>query len=283
MPTHAQHWDSIEAMVADCTAAAKAKGTHGDSYGITRESFVGRKFKSWEDVIEAANSPWEEGIKTVQDMMDELREEANKLPRPTDRRRRRVFSEDHGDEVDNDRLRTGQPYWSLTQRQRVEGPQRVALITDICTSGHIQSHEILWRGVASLVLADLLEQAGYRVGLWAAHYCNPGAYVDGWGSFKGVMLKDYQQPLDAASLINAVSGWFYRTIGFQSYYVREGPLPTSRLGHVQPITPDNPAVVDMIGVGCCPVIVSNVWSKNEAINKVRLVIERVNSGQEVMA
>jgi hypothetical protein len=283
MPVYSHYFDSVEQLVAACTQSIQAKGVHNATVGgVTRSSFIGRPFGGWDEVIKAANSPWDEGIQTVQGMLDELRGEADKLPRPTDRRRRRAFSEDHGDEVDYDRLRTGQPYWSLTQRQRCEGPQRVALVTDVTTSAFVSAHKILWRGVASLVLADLLEQAGYRVGLWSAHHCNP-SYNDGHGSFFGTLLKDYQQPLDVAALVNAVSGWFYRTVQFQAYYTRPESYPYSSLGHPRPVLEDMPEVIDMVGTGSCPVVVRDIWSKNEAINKVRLVIERVNSGQEVLA
>lgn len=273
--------DSIGALIDSCTASVGRVGVHNSvSGGVTRSAFIGRTFGSWDDVITAVNSPWPEGIETVRGMIDELRGESDRLPRPKDRRRRRGFSEDSGDEVDFDRLQAGQPYWTITRREQVSGPQRIALIADVSTNGNVTADRILWRGVTALVLSDLLEQAGYRVGLWAVHHSSH-TYPDGRGQFSGVMLKNYQQPLDVTTLINAVSGWFFRTVWFQDVYARTDMKPVPTLGSAAPIRPDMPEVTELVGAGCVPEVIDGVWSRAATLAKIRSVIINVNSTEGV--
>src|SRR5439155_9465989 len=133
---------------------------------------------------------------------------------------RLAWQADDGDEVDYDRLRSGQEFWRASRREFCSGSPIVSVFFNIATPASREPEEILWRGAAALVLANLLEATGYRVELWAAQYCTRCSYEDGAGVFTAVCLKRSEQPLDLATLVNAVSGWFYRTLFFQAYYCR---------------------------------------------------------------
>ncbi len=189
-------------------------------------------------------------------------------------RRRRTWSSDSGDEVDNDRLRAGQDYWSSCARQASAGCPVVTIITNVTASANRKPDEILWRGAKGAVLANLLENAGYRVEFWGVQYVHPG-YKDGAGLFGGVRIKRADQPLDIATLINAVSGWFYRTIYFQSYLVEERSEPASGLGHVQPLRETLPQIQELAGNGKT-VLIEGIWDRSAALAKVREVIQALN-------
>jgi hypothetical protein len=68
--------------------------------------FVGRLLVGWAEVAAAVNGVSEPDVAEVEKMVAELL--ALDLPRPTDRKRRTRWSEDGGDEIDHDRLRSGQ-------------------------------------------------------------------------------------------------------------------------------------------------------------------------------
>jgi hypothetical protein len=259
------HFVQFDSVAEHAALALSVKDNHKFSgarlHVLDREDFVGRYFGSWSQVEAAANSKWDEGMEAFERMASEL--ERDTLSPPKNTRRRQCYSDDCGDEVDLDRLQRGQPFWRTTMREHRVSQQTVTIVTDITTSWDRESLEVLWRGAAAVVLAKMLEGAGYRVELWAAQHCNP-AYLDGTGVCTAVCLKQASDLLDVASLINAVSGWYYRSIFFASYYDRK-VAPRDGLGTPKPIqkrvkdiTPDEKALV-----------AKDLWNREAAITWVR--------------
>ena len=211
-----------------------------------RASFIGRSFADWTDVKAKIGEAWQEGLDAVQWMLFELRKVA--LPPVTCPKRRPRFQTE-GDEVDQDRLRSGQDYWRSMRRESVAGPQTFCLIADMGTPCNVKSLDILWRGAVAIVLADLLEEQGHRVELWAA--CRQvRAYRNGAGTFQAVCLKRPDQPVDIATLTNAVSGWCYRTVFFQDRASEWRSAVRANMGVSQPIRGDDPSVAALAGQ--CP-------------------------------
>lgn len=175
------------------------------------QAWLGRGFPTQEAVYAACGEAWDEGIEIVEKMLGRL--DQVELPRPTSRRRRRRWSDDDGDEVDYDRLRSGRQFWRKTHRTNVSGPQIVTLISDMRAPCFRSAEEVLWRGAASVVLTKLLEEAGYRVELWAAQ-AERQAYHDDGDMLFAVRVKRSGDPLDLGACIASVSSWFYRLIGF---------------------------------------------------------------------
>lgn len=230
-----------------------------------RAAWIGRHFKSWIDAQESANREWGEGIRAFDNAMNQLRDE--KVPEPKSLKRKAYWSEDDGDEICLDRLRHGQPFMRHTKRQHRPGPISVTIITNITThSGHI-SLDIIWRGVAAICLTEILEKAGYRVELWAANHCG-AAYANSKYQLSAVRLKHGADPIDISTLINATSGWYYRTFFFGSYWLYHS-TPTDGLGYCMSldgirhmITPDEQCM-----------ICDGVWSHSQAITWVRKQLE----------
>lgn len=227
--THIIIWDTMSEMVA---AVCEKK----PSYVAlpTNKSFVGRKFNSWDEIAKACDSVWTEGIELVEAMLAEM---ANvKLPAPKNIRRRGTWSNDQGDDFDLDRYRSGQEFWRTTTRRRTGGPQIITLLVHTGGNAGTSPEALLWRGAACTVLADRLEAAGYRTEIMAYDY-GERVFCSGDNECQAVWLKRSQDPLNLSTLINGVSGWFFRTIMFGGYSVCPGQTPTKTLG-VERVLPD---------------------------------------------
>jgi hypothetical protein len=260
-----QVYESIQEMVEACDAAYKTGRTHG---GFDRQRFVGRAFAGWDDVVVKVGEYWPEGLDLVQEMLFELRNVTGQA-RPKSRVRRGRWSADDGDEIDVDRLRAGQDCWRQTVREEHDAPQTLCLVFSFTTPARRKSEEVLWRGAVAIILSDLLEACGYRVELWAVNYCTSG-YRDGSSAFQAVRLKASESPVDIASLVNGIAGWFYRTVVFQSYHV-EKPKPTNGLGHCMSITEDLPLVRELAG-NARVLTIDGVWDRYAAEAKVKEVM-----------
>ncbi len=260
-----QVYDSIQEMVEACDAAHKAGRTHD---GFERQRFIGRAFTGWDDVVAKVGEYWPEGLDLVQEMLFELRNVTGQA-RPKSRVRRSRWSADDGDEIDMDRLRAGQECWRQMVREEHDAPQTLCLVFSLCTSAKRKSDEVLWRGAVAIILADLLEACGYRVELWAVNYCTSG-YRDGSSAFQAVQLKARESPVDIASLVNGIAGWFYRTVVFQSYHV-EKPKPTKGLGRCMSIAEDMPLVRELVG-NARVLTIDGVWDRSAAEAKVHEVM-----------
>jgi hypothetical protein len=230
----------------------------------------------WADVEKAIGTPWLHGLRVIQDMRKELAK--LKLPQPLSVRRVPSFSSDRGDEIDYDRLRSGQDFWRTCSREDARGPKLVTVLTDVTTSAYVDSEEILWRGAAALAMTDVLERQGYRVELWGFHHVSDDGYTDGSGLFGAVKFKDAGKPLNVTALACGVSGWFYRSVFFQSYYLAKN-TPTSGLGHVAHGL--YPWQRDLITTEENPVVLMDVWSKESAVRQAADWIRAVCLGEEV--
>lgn len=269
-------FDSQEEQVVDVLKCVNkhyqsAFQSNNVSQSIGRAGFVGREFSNWQQVRRAMGELWPKGMTIYSEMMREL--ESEHIPKPKSIRRSRRWSEDNGDEVSVDRLMRGQTYWDQSYREARPGPMNITLVTDIATSGCVPHDEILWRGAAMVLLTELLEQAGYRVELWTATWCK-NAHRNGRGCCIATNYKRSGDPLDVSTLINGVSGWYYRTIFFGSYNISDS-APCNGLGDIQAlnevikyITPDEKAIV-----------VKNVWDRNNAVRFVRSQLREMFSTQ----
>lgn len=281
-----QDFDSVASLIEACDASIKTRGVHGskagyeaDAGGVTREYFIGRKFNNWQDVADASNGVWEEGMKIIQDMINQILNEGRELPAPRDRRRKRRFNDDTGDSVDYDRLRSGQSdYWEECSRQQVQGPQTVTLITNIGGNCNLKPTELLWRGAASIVIADYLERNGYRVELYAV-WTSSALFQTQEDYAFSMCCKQAQDPVDVAAMINVLSGWFYRTVIFQSPYNCK-PMPKQDLGFSKSISKEGtPVLAEIVKENIRAIVVDHVWDKDRAIALVQKVINDVNENK----
>jgi hypothetical protein len=208
-------FDSLDEMMTDLKTHPRGRGRRIDTYD---EDWLGRRLDSWEQVEQAFQSPWPEGMKVYDEMIEKLRHE--KLPQPTSIKRQIMWNEEEGEDYSFDRHTHDQPFLRTTKRQRRHTIQRVTIICNSTFSGGAESFDLIWRAAATTCLTELLERAGYRVEVWGAYYCSDIWYKgssSGWGAKNtmdgliAVCTKQLQDPLDSTGLINALSGWAFRT------------------------------------------------------------------------
>lgn len=192
------------------------KGGHAE-FGIAhRSSWLGRKIQDFQDADQKSRERWEPGEKSLRELREKIPPAS--LPPPVSVRRRREWSENSGDDICLDRLRSGTPYWASTRRQACQGSPVVTLVFPNTTSGSTDPWVIDRRGAVGVILADLLESAGYRVELYG--YCNvlnTWEFATGWATCDFLRMKGADDPVDIASLAVATSSWYYRTIHFEGW------------------------------------------------------------------
>lgn len=277
------HYDSVGDLVVACEKAWNRGEKINWLGGRDREDFVGRKFNSFEEVKTAYHQPWEDGLAIIQGMIYEIDREAYNLPQPKTRRRRAKFDEYDGDDVDYDRLREGQPFWRKCVKQSLTGPQFVTLISATAASGGTSHEDILWRGAVGICLTDLLEKAGYRVRYLIAQSSTNVFPSRKYERFLlSAVVKEEQDTMDISNLTNSISGWFYRTIvGFQSKFIRGIAVDTCGYGEPYQISERDEEIQKLVGDGSLPIVIDGVWSKEQALAKVRSVIQKVNNTEIV--
>jgi hypothetical protein len=271
--TYERTYDTLDAMVAAAslgwTEGRRHQGSDAELAGDS--GFIGRRFTGWADAVAKLGEAWPEGLDEVQWMLFELRKVA--LPPVKCQKRRPRFSDD-GDEVDQDRLRCGQEYWRSMRRESVAGPQTFCIVTDMSTSCKKDARDILWRGAVAIIIADLLEEQGHRVELWAA--CREvRAYKDRSNNFQAVCLKRADRPVDISTLTNAVSGWCYRTLFLQERASEPRSKMMSHAGFPTVLSADVPQVAQLAGNSRL-LTVAGVFSREAALAFAAQTIESLN-------
>lgn len=260
-------YESLEALLAFADQGRAAgrcyPRIHGDA------DFTGRTFADWNELRRAVHETWQEGLDELQWMLFEL--QRDKLPMPKSSRRRARFNEDAGDEVCIDRLRAGQPYWREASRESCHAPRHVCLIADVSTLAYVEWRDILWRGAVAIALADLLTRQGNRVELHAIS-AQTSAYKNGMGSLASVCLKESAAALDTESVLNAISGWFYRLCMFQERTSEPRARVADSMGHSRPVSIDEPEIAELIGRNAEGFLLTQLWDKETALARAREIL-----------
>lgn len=151
------------------------------------------------EITRVLKDGWEEGTKLVTELADKMR---GQLEKPKAFKRRQRWMED-GDEPSWEREQAGRAeIWRTSRRDTMRGPITVELLGTWGGNAFLNAEQLRWDGVVMTVLTDLLEEAGYRVGLslnYAGHHhtCNRYSLVQ-------MNVKEPNMPLDIASLVPLV-------------------------------------------------------------------------------
>ena len=144
-------------------------------------------------------------------------------------------------------------------------------MVDVCGACSVNPQDLLWRGAAAIALTKRLEQAGYRVELWAVQKVR-GLWADrskgagfNTGGLNAVCLKRPSEPLDTSTLISAVSGWFFRTVFFRAMCLGTWRIAAG-LGRVSPI---NQIDLDQITPDRNRMLIAEAFSYNAAVELIR--------------
>lgn len=251
-------------------ASKKNPGGYWNHLGWDEVEWVGRNFHNdLKNAEKALGELWQEGMDIYDKVSQRLRDV--ELPRPVSIKRRGAWSEDGGDEIDLDRMRRGQAYWRTTHRDHRPGPMSITIVSNVAANSSKSSMEMMWRGAASVVLTNILEDAGYRVELWAAGYSQE-VWTDDKNNVHATCLKRTTDPMDVGALINVLSGWCYRSIYFAQKLMPNRNI-TMSLGHsisirklIPHITSDEQVMVS-----------EDLWDFNAAVRWIRDQLELLKS------
>lgn len=167
----------------------------------------------WSAFRRIFNEPWKKGMGLLAEMQRKIRD--LQLPTPVSRKRRRAFNETSGD-VDVDRVMQGElACFSDPMRRDIQMPKIVRLMVPVGFHSGISAAEIAWTAVAIAAIVDLFEDSQRPVELMVAkanRYTYERGPINRFG-FVG-MVKNASDPLSVATLVNVMSPWFYRTVGF---------------------------------------------------------------------
>lgn len=261
-------FDSVAELTERTAERTTFAHGYGDDHCRGRESFIGRRFESMRHAGQQADVLWAEGMEVLENMRRDLASVA--MPAPKSRRRTLRWDDANGDEVDFDRLRSGQNFWRATQRQFVAGTATRTIVVQLGALGCIAADDMLWRGAAAIALAEAMEAAGYRVELWGSVTVDDRFISGKPHEFTAVPLKTAADPLDPSTLVNVCSGWFYRTI-FWHHATCIGPTDDG-MGHT-----DAPKAwhLDTLSGDADRVLISEVWTYRDAIDLVKRELEKL--------
>lgn len=256
-------FDSMASVNRFCSPNKYKKGGSG---------FVGREMSdSWADVVETSNEKWEEGMDILLTYVNKLKDV--ELPKIKSRNRSSSFDFSGDGEFDFERFMEGEAFTRKDERESSSGPPTITITIDTSTPYHHDSLDILWRGAAALALAAKVEKNGYRAEIWVIN----GSKLF-YGSPHGIMtaclLKRPEDPMDMSTLVNTVSGWFYRSITFclLDSVCEYANMPTAAgYGPVY-----NPTMDDLkeLSLDINSVYVSGVFSFNGAYQMVLAELEK---------
>lgn len=138
--------------------------TSGGRFAL-RGGWYGQGVNCMDDVEALMRDGWAEGANRALALAAQLRDS---LPPPHSVKRRPVWS-DNGDDLDRDRVLSGQldTAWRRTRREAMPAQQTVGLALPWVHSSHRTPEQLFWGAAAAIALCDLLENAGYRVELTA--------------------------------------------------------------------------------------------------------------------
>lgn len=270
----AQHFDSV----ADFQNLEVHKVNQGhvipqNNFG-GRRNWLGSGIDSLSELKTILADGWNEGVKRAKKIQSHFQKELV-IPPQTVNRRRRVHG-DHGDEIDMQKVYSGEldKSWATCRRTQFVAKPVIKIMTNIGGNSKRTGDELFYKGVCSAVLTDLLESNGYRVEVIGyQHTAKPFLDVDAPRyTYQEIVFKRADGPLDFNRLLTctALSGW-YRYHGFKadlSYpsKVRGG------LGVSLELPPD-----EFYDGGMNTVTINNVYSEYEAFHKIKATIHKLHT------
>ncbi len=257
--------------ITSIVEAGDKRFQEGYNLGRYREWALGRTdIKNWNDAKRAVVSDWPEGMQVLNDMLDELGH--IQLHAPKSRRRKVHFRQDDGDEIDCDRLRGGQEFWRTSTRENTTASVPITIVAKMGGTRVVNPKDLFWCGVAAITLADILEQNGYMVKLVGCHI-NEEMYKNGDGNTGFLELKEVGMPMNKDAIAKAFSGWFHRTITFQSYCASRPEHILDAKGYPQMFTEETEMIKDYIGNDKA-IVLCNIFSHSAAIEWLKDNLEQ---------
>jgi hypothetical protein len=238
----------------------------------TKEQWYGRSdIRTWSDVIQATQGTWEQGITTVDRILLSLSEHVLAIPKTI--KRTQVWSDADGD-FDYDRYSDGQECFRSTRKRHTVGQQFVTLVVDIAGNHTVSAQNLFWRAASAVVITERLENADYGVEIISAMRARCG-FTDRSDFAYATFVKRADQPIDIPSIVNVISPWWFRTVGFGSFALVNGKIPSGGLGYAAPITEAFiPHIVGDPVTQARSQRIEGVWDERGAIQLINRVLNQ---------
>lgn len=213
----------------------------------------------------------------IQEMRESL---VVSLPRALGIRRRKHKS-DHGDEFDIHASIQGRHdrAWTRSTRELRHGLGVVRIVADIGGNCDVDAQVLQWRGIAAVVLSDILREAGYSVEIIAGFSANHSFRNNPVGILWTCVVKSRFGSTDVETLSATVaSPAFFRTCGFAAIIHaadRNRLMITDGLGSVvnlSTVLPSSPDFIELFVSSS----VANIDTCREWINDSIAVIQGDN-------
>src|SRR6266568_4863367 len=227
--------------------------------------------RSWEEAAAVLAKGWPEGAERLRVLTQKL---SSQVPQAKSIRRKLTWA-DAGDEICRDRLQSGQldSCWRTMRRALFVAPQTVAIETT--WGGHYgqTAEELFWQGAAAAVLTDILEEAGYRVEVYANRVSQRRS---GDRHLSRVKVKEAEMPMrsDGVAAVLCHAGIF-RTFGFLCIEQSESDMGHWGHGHGSELSPEASIVLNG-GMEC--IAIGTITTEAQAVAEIkRILAERETS------
>lgn len=247
----------------------------GDSFITSRHSSFFNGIQSWREARELFEHGWTSGAEHLKALRQTFDFD---LPAAKSRRRVTTVGAD-GDELRIDRALAGDwdHAWRTSRRVWQSGNTAIDLYTAFGATADCSQEELFFRGVTGLLVADLLEQAGYVVTLTCG---NVSLFrKQNFALVSNIVVKESNEPLRIDSLAAlACHAGVFRTLGFRLkleapvYLGGYGEMGASTSwGSVKELMQANKVWPDTA------VIVESVGTRAGVIAEVKRVLSQVES------
>lgn len=176
--------------------------------------WLGKDLKNYSEVITELNKWQTAEMEIVDGIIADL---GKRIQTPTKRRRRATWKE-QGDSFSFERaLDRKERCWQGSRKVNRHAPRSVNIVFEFGANQSVDPKELLNKPAVAIAICDLLEAAGYIVRLIGHRRADGCWYTsdnESVNSVENIILKDEGQPLDKVAVVNAMTGWFYRTICF---------------------------------------------------------------------
>jgi hypothetical protein len=219
--TIGRNFNSLQAFIE---TARQGELWQDQSYVKDDPAWLGKAgLSSWQDVVCQLNTWQAYEMAKVEAIIGEL---SSRIQTPTKRRKRATWKEQADNFSFERALDRKERCWQGSRKINRNAPRSVDIVFEFGATASVNASDLLNKPAVAIALCDLLEEAGYIVRL-IGHRRADGCWFDqakkSANSVENIILKDEGQPLDKVSVVNSMTGWFYRTICFaaRSNFPRE--------------------------------------------------------------
>lgn len=280
------HYDSRSAFVRSDREASDVN-KHIWKFVEGQEHRTPESRKEWygvseiSEIIEIGRKGWIEGVSLYQKLKDSISIDDIAFNAGfAKKKRRKVFGQD-GDEIDICRYinREWDTMYLDKKTEKVKGGKYITIWANSGGNANASPERIMWRGIAAVVLVDILENAGYRVAL-NSYVASRGLFIDSpltnTDRAVTISLKAFDAPLDIENALVGGCPAFLRYYIFRENMARPERV-CATLGHCHSDLPEEIIPNGDIVLGD----INYLSSAEQAIQVVKRILAEISKGVNV--